>query len=196
MLLMFSTDGSSEPHFQISVLENTQIAFGIDVEGLKPNEEASFDASVFGYPLRSIADLPSGEYWVQGLLHRYETFHRSDGHVVKLPMDRGEGQQWNSAPGNFYSTPVKMVVNPQKNEKIPIILDKVIPPIPDGRETKYIKYVKIQSKLLTAFWGRPFYLGASVLLPEGYEHIPRRIIPSLFFMTIFLTTSAASGKSS
>ena len=40
-----------------------------------------------------------GEYYVQAVLHRYETFHRSDGHTVKLPMDRGEGQHWNLAPG-------------------------------------------------------------------------------------------------
>ena len=45
-------------------------------------------------------DLPAGSYTVQAVLHKYETFHRSDGHVVKLPMDRGEGQQWSRAPGN------------------------------------------------------------------------------------------------
>ena len=181
MLLMFSTNERSEPRFQISLAENTQLIFGVDVEGMKPNDEALFDASVFGYPLRSIADLPPGEYWVQGLLHRYETFHRSDGHVVKLPMDRGEGQQWNLAPGNFYSQPKKMVIDPKKNEKITIVLDKVIPPIPDPEATKFIKYVKMQSKLLTEFWGRPMYLGASILLPEGYDEHPQARYPLFIF---------------
>ena len=181
MLLMFSTDPGSEPRFQISVSENTQIAFGVDVEGLKPNDEAVFDAKVFGYPQKSIAELPPGEYWVQALLHRYETFHRSDGHVVKLPMDRGEGQQWNAAPGNFYSTPKKMVVDPTKNEKMAIILDQVIPPIPDPQNTRYIKHIKIQSKRLTEFWGRPFTLGASVLLPEGYDEHPKAHYPLFIF---------------
>ncbi len=179
MLLMFSTDPRSEPRFQISVLENTQVAFGVDVAHMKPNDEAVFDAKVFGYPVESIANLPPGEYWVQALLHRYETFHRSDGHVVKLPMDRGEGQQWNLAPGNFYSTPKKMTIDPLRNEQIAIVLDKVIPPIPEPRDTKYIRHVKIQSKLLTEFWGRPFYLGASVLLPEGYDEHPRAHYPLL-----------------
>ena len=45
---------------------------------------------------------------MQALLHRYETFHRANGHTVKLPMDRGEGQQWNLAPGNMYSKPQKL----------------------------------------------------------------------------------------
>ena len=50
---------------------------------------------------------------MQALLHRYETFHRADGHVVKLPMDRGEGQQWNRAPGNLLSTPREVASTPR-----------------------------------------------------------------------------------
>jgi hypothetical protein len=55
-----------------------------------------------GFPLDSINDIPAGTYTVQALLHRYETFKRGDGHTVKMPMDRGEGQQWAQAPGNLY----------------------------------------------------------------------------------------------
>ena len=60
---------------------------------------AIIDGGVLGYPRKSLADIPPGEYFVQAVLHRYETFHRADGHTVKLPMDRGEGQHWNQAPG-------------------------------------------------------------------------------------------------
>ena len=91
MLLMISKDPNREPRFQISDSPNTQQIFGIDVNGLKPGEEAFIDRNVFGYPLKSISDIPTGEYRIQALLHRYETFHRADGHTVKLPMDRGEG---------------------------------------------------------------------------------------------------------
>ncbi|MBE0711025.1 MAG: hypothetical protein IH583_01485, partial [Candidatus Aminicenantes bacterium] len=107
MLLLLSTNGDAEPRFQISDGPSTQLVFGVDVEGLAPGTETIFDASAFGYPVRSLAELPAGEYYVQALLHRYETFRRSDGHVVKLPMDRGEGQRWNAAPGNLYSAPRK-----------------------------------------------------------------------------------------
>ena len=99
MLLMISKDGTSEPRFQISNYPDTQLIFGINVDGLKLREVAVIEGSVFGYPIKSISDIPPGEYWVQALLHRYETFHRADGHTVKLPMDRGEGQHWNRAPG-------------------------------------------------------------------------------------------------
>jgi hypothetical protein len=115
MLLMISTDSTGEPRYQISDGPDTQLIFGIDVDGLKPDDIAIIDSSVFGYPLKSIAEIPAGEYWVQALLHIYETFQRSDGHTVKLPMDRGEGQRWNRAPGNLYSIPRKVHVDPSKD---------------------------------------------------------------------------------
>ncbi|MDH4258149.1 MAG: hypothetical protein OEV50_04995, partial [Candidatus Aminicenantes bacterium] len=177
VLLMVSTDSSREPRFQISDGPDTQLIFGIDVDGLKPDESAVIDSSVFGYPLKSIAEIPPGDYWVQALLHVYETFRRSDGHTVKLPMDRGEGQQWNRAPGNLYSTPKKVRIDPSKDEIIPITLDKRIPPIPFPRDTKYIKHVKMKSELLSEFWGRPMYLGACVLLPEGFDDHPEARYP-------------------
>ena len=177
MLLMISTDESNEPRFQISDGPNTQLIFGIDVEGLKPGDTAIIDESVLGYPLKNMSEIPSGEYSVQGLLHIYETFHRADGHVVKMPMDRGEGQHWNRAPGNLYNIPNKIKIDPQKDELIEIVLDKKIPPIPEPETTKYIKHVKIQSKLLTEFWGRPMHLGAHVLVPEGFDENPEARYP-------------------
>ncbi|MCH8969184.1 MAG: hypothetical protein IIA66_08720 [Planctomycetes bacterium] len=177
MLLMISKDGSKEPRFQINDGANGQLIFGIDVNGLKPEAEAIFDGKVLGFPLRSLDRVPPGEYWVQGLLHRYETFHRADGHVVKLPMDRGEGQHWNRAPGNLYSTPRKVRIDPNKDELIRISLDQEIPPIAPPADTQYIKHVKIQSKLLSEFWGRPMHLGACVLLPEGFDEHPEARYP-------------------
>src|SRR5882672_12009078 len=166
VLLLVSTDKTKEPRFQINEDLSTQQVFGVDVDGLKPGAEAIVDASAFGYPLLSLADLKPGEYWIQALLHRYETFKRGDGHTVKLPMDRGEGQQWNGAPGNLYSTPQKFTVSANDNRTIQIVLDKIIPPIEAPKETKYVKHVKLQSKLRTKFWGRPSYLGAHVLFPD------------------------------
>jgi len=177
VLLIISTDGSSEPRFQINDSPKTQLIFGIDVDGLTPGEEAIIDGKVFGYPVKSIAQIPPGEYWIQALLHCYETFHRADGYTVKLPMDRGEGQKWNLAPGNLYSTPKKIKIDPSKNKLIRISLDKKIPPISPPEETKYIKHIKIKSELLTEFWGCPIYLGAHVLLPEGFEEHPQARYP-------------------
>ncbi len=188
MLLLISTDNSREPRFQINEDLNTQQVFGVDVDKLKPGQDVIVDDKAFGYPVRSLSHVPAGEYWVQALLHRYETFKRSDGHTVKLPMDRGEGQQWSRAPGNLYSTPAKIKIDPLKSDTIRISLDKAIPPIEPPKDTKYIKHVKMQSKRLTEFWGRPMYLGANVLLPEGFDSHPNARYPLVIFHGHFPAT--------
>jgi len=178
VLLLLSTDKSEEPRFQVSdiSLESQQV-FGIEVNGWKAGEQAVFPSDVLGYPLESLADLPAGTYQVQALLNRYETFHLANGHTVKLPPDRGEGQQWNKKPGNLYSTLREVTLDPKKRETITILLDQVIPPIPDPPTTKYVKHEKILSERLSKFWGRPVYLGAHVLLPEGFETHPNARYP-------------------
>lgn len=181
LLLMLSVNEEKEPRFQISDDPGTQQIFGIDVEGLGPGQAARIDAAAFGYPLRSLAQLKPGEYVVQALLHKYETFHLASGHNVKLPRDRGEGQQWNRAPGNLYSTPQRMTIDPRRAAEIKINLDQEIPPIPPPQDTKYIKHVKLQSERLTKFWGQPVELGACVLLPEGFEEHPEARYPLMIF---------------
>jgi hypothetical protein len=175
LLLLLSTDPSEEPRMQINISPNTQMVFGIDVDGLAPDKIAVVDAEAYGYPVRSLRDVKPGEYYVQAVLHRYETFHRSDGHTIKLPMDRGEGQHWNIAPGNLYSKPRKIILGADASFKI--TLDQEIPPIPAPADTKYIKHVKIQSDLLTKFWGRPMFLGANILVPEGFDEHPEAHYP-------------------
>ena len=174
---MISSDDSEEPRFQIGTGPETQLIFGIDVEELGPGETAVIDAEVFGYPLKSFSAIPPGDYWVQALLNRYETFERADGHVLKLPPDKWEGQQWNRKPGNFYSQVRKLRIDPRKNETISIVLENEIPPVIEPEDTKYVKHVKIQSERLTEFWGQPVYLGANVLLPAGFDEHPEAHYP-------------------
>jgi hypothetical protein len=177
VLLLISNDGSAEPRLQISDSAKTQLIYGIDVDGLLPGQAAVIDASAFGYPRRSISEIPAGEYYVQALLNKYKTYHRADGRVVKLPPDMGEGQHWNAKPGNLYSAPRKIAIDPAKNETIPITLDKEIPAIEPAKDTKYIRHERIQSKLLTEFWGEPTYIGACLLLPEGFNEHPNARYP-------------------
>ena len=169
LLLLFSKSTAGEPRFQISDDEATQQVFGMDVDQWKPGTKKQFDASAFGYPVETIKQIANGNYRVQVVLHIYETFKRKDGHVVKLPMDRGEGQHWNIAPGNLYSTTQDIKYTPEPSFRLMLNLDQKIPPIKEPEDSKYVKHIKIQSKLLTEFWGRPMYLGAHILLPEGWE---------------------------
>jgi hypothetical protein len=179
LLLLLSTDPSAEPRMQIGESVSTQLVFGMDVDGVRPGQPIAFDAGSPGYPIWKLSDVPAGDYSVQVVLHRYETFHRADGHTVKLPMDRGEGQHWNLAPGNLYSTPQKVTLG--GGTTVTVSLDKEIPPIEEPKDTKYIRHLKIQSALLTKFWGRPMFLSANVLVPEGFDEHPNARFPLMIF---------------
>jgi hypothetical protein len=181
LLLLLSNNNKAEPRFQISDAAGTQMVFGVDVEGWQPGHSELVDMRAFGYPLERLKDVPAGDYYVQVLLHKYETFHLKSGHTVKLPMDRGEGQHWNIAPGNIYSTPVRIHFDPVKSGEIDLAIDQVIPPIKDPEDTKYVKHIRIQSRLLTEWWGRPMYIGAHILLPEGWEEHPNVRYPLAIF---------------
>ncbi len=177
LLLVLSTDPSAEPRLQINDTPSSQILFGVNVDGLEPGRAALIDSAAAGYPIRSIGDLKPGDYYVQAVLNKYETFHRADGHTIKLAMDRGEGQHWNLAPGNLYSKPRSIHLQVNSNETFNISLDQEIPPIPDPKDTKYIRHIKIRSTLLSKFWGRPMYLGANILVPEGFDEHPEAHFP-------------------
>lgn len=185
LLLMLSTNDEKEPRFQINSGLNTQIIFGMDVEGMKPGDEFVFDDSVFGFPYESLSTVPEGDYYVQALLHTYETFNLSTGHTVKLPMDNGEGQQWNRSPGNLYSEPFKITIGANGIENLAVVMEKVIPPIEEPEDTKWIKHIKIKSEKLSEFWGRDMYLGAHVLLPKGFEEHPEAKYPLMVFQGHF-----------
>ena len=129
LLLMLSSDPSSEPRFQINSGLNTQLVYGMNVEGMRAGQVVSFDRDAYGFPYESISEVPPGEYHAQALLHVYETFNLSTGHMVKLPMDNGEGQQWNRSPGNLYSKPVKVTVGDNGISGIQLAMDQKIPPI-------------------------------------------------------------------
>ena len=186
MLLLLSTDPSEEPRMQINDTPESQMVFGIDIDGLEPGQAVVVDDKAWGYPIRSLHDVPPGEYYVQALLNRYETFHRADGKTVKLAMDRGEGQHWNLAPGNLYSRPVKMAIG-NSSAPVQILLDQEIPAIPVPDDTKFVRHIKIQSQLLTKFWGRPMFLSAVVLVPWGFDEHPEAHYPLMLFHDHFVS---------
>jgi hypothetical protein len=169
LLLLFSNNNAAEPRFQISDALTTQIILGKNVDQWTIGSTQSIAEEAYGFPKERLSQIPAGDYYVQVLLHKYETFHLKNGKVVKLPMDRGEGQHWNLAPGNIYSKPIKIHFDPKNTEVVQLTIDQIIPPIIEPTDSKYIKHIKIQSKLLTEFWGRPMYLGAHILLPEGFD---------------------------
>jgi Putative esterase len=179
LLLMFSQTNDPEVRFQVGWAISAPI-FGMDVNQLRAGQPAVFDGSVSGYPLNSLRDLPPGDYFVQALLNVYTEFHRADGHVIWAHMDQWEGQNFKLSPGNLFSTMQKVHLDAGGHEKLEIQLTQVIPPIEVPADTVWVKHVKIQSALLTRFWGRPMYLGAVVLLPRDYDAHPEMHYPVIY----------------
>jgi len=185
LLVLLAADGEKEPRFQVRDDDRTAQVFGKDVEGWLPGQRLGLARDVVGAPLPTLEALPSGEYWVQAVFHKYETFERADGKTVQLPMDRGEGQQWNLAPGNLISTPRKVRVEAGRVLVLELELDQEIPPLPPVRETELLRHVEIESPRLTEFWGRSMKIGARVLLPHGWATHPQARYPLMIYHSHF-----------
>jgi hypothetical protein len=180
--VVISTTSEPEPRDQVLEVEvKSQQIFGVDVDALAPGQPAIISDDALGYPTANFHALPAGDYWVQAVLNKYTTFHRSDGHTVKLPMDEGEGQHWNSKPGNFYSVPERVHIDPAAENAAPVQLHltKIVPPIDPPKDTAWVKHIKMKSEVLSKFWGHPMYLGAIVVIPEGWASHPNAHYPLL-----------------
>ncbi|CAN5444626.1 alpha/beta hydrolase-fold protein [soil metagenome] len=186
ILFLLSNNPSSEPRHQINDSPRSQMVFGTTVDGLAPGKPVTIDNHAAGYPYRTLSDVPPGDYYVQAVLNIYQTFHRADGKTIKLAPDRGEGQKWHLAPGNLYSKPVKLHIGPG-SPAINVSLTETIPPITPETDTKWVKHIKIQSALLTKFWGTPTFLSAIVLLPAGFDEHPSAHYPLAIYHGHFPT---------
>lgn len=180
VVLLLSTNNEREPRFQLADGPNTQLGYGLDVESLGAKDQVVFDQKAFGYPIENLNNIPAGEYYVQAVFNRYETYNLSTGHTVKLPPEMGEGQQWNRKPGNFYSTPQKITITAYGGS-FDVVMDQVILEITPPKDTEYIKHIKFRSDKLSEFWGTDIELGAHVLLPHGFEEHPEAKYPLMIF---------------
>ena len=183
LIVIVSPKAEPEPRLQVELEAplRSPFIFGRNVDRWRPGARMKVDDAAYGWPVRRLSDLPAGDYWVQAVLNRYETFHRADGSVVKLPPDMGEGQQWNLKPGNLYSRPVRVYVGPGAGPPPDLVLDQVIPPIAAPADTPFVRHIRIRSALLSAFWSRDVYLGAHVLLPAGFADHPDARYPLMVF---------------
>jgi hypothetical protein len=164
--VMVARTDEREPRLQIG--RTGTPFFGRDVTMLPPGRAAILDQTDLGTPVASLKDIPPGDYFVQGFVNVYSEFKRADGHTVWMHDDQWEGQHWNVSPGNLYSRPQRVRID-AATETIKLVADQQIPPVDIPADTDWVKRIKILSPLLTRFWGRPIYLGATVLLPRDYH---------------------------
>jgi len=99
----------------------------------------------------TLAELKPGKYYIQ------------------LLWDQDRNGSGINAPGNIHSD-VKEIELTQ-NSNLDIVLNQVIPEI-IIEEDKFVKVVKFESDTLSAWWGTPVFLRASILLPYNYYDNP------------------------
>ena len=185
VFVMISKNNRVEPRLQAGSYGRSVPFYGLDVHELKPGANAVIDASVPGYPVDSISKLPAGEYYVQALLNVYTRVRRKDGHVIWVHMDQWEGQQWNRSPGNLVSEVQRVRLDPAAGFNVRLSLTKKLPAVQIPQDTEWVKRVKFQSKMLSEFWGHPIYLGATLLLPKGYDQSATQKYPAIYIQGHF-----------
>jgi hypothetical protein len=169
--------------------------WGMEVADLAAGDEVTLAPGadgVIGYPLADMSALPPGDYTAQAFLNVFTTFHRSDGHVLQMHLNSGAGQSPWRAPGNAMSAPQQIRIDPVAAGTIRLVITQVIPPtdpVPAGGSLQQgnpadrgelVRFVKIRSDAVSAFWGRDMYVGANVLLPADYATNPERSYPVLY----------------
>lgn len=179
LIVIVSSEATPEPRLRAGDYGGTQPFYGLDVSALAPGADATFDASTAGYPY-ALNRLPTGDYYVQAVMNVYTEFHRADGHTIWGHMDQWGGQQWNRSPGNLVSDVQRVHVGVGSPINVKLSLTRVLPPVKIPEDTKWVKHIKIQSKLLTAFWGQPIYIGATILLPKEYDTHPNAHYPAVY----------------
>jgi hypothetical protein len=183
VILLVSADLTREPRTHVEADEPlaSPYIFGLNVDGLVRGGAVVLDDSAFGWPARRLSGVPAGDYLVQAVLNRYETYHMPDGRTLKLPPDQGEGQQWARKPGNLYSTPLRLHIDPAHPVRTALLLDQEIAAIPPKADTEFVRHIRIRSELLSRFWGRDVFIGAHVLVPKGFDSHPQVRYPLMVF---------------
>ena len=165
--VMISRTNDREPRFQIG---RTGIPFyGHDFERLAAGTPVIIDGRDLGHQVDSIDEIPAGDYYVQAMVNVYSEFKRADGHVLWMHDDQWEGQNWRTSPGNLFSAVQKVHLDAKQGYTVRLAMSGVNPPVVVPAENAWVKRFKFQSPSLTKFWGRPIYLGATVLLPRDYD---------------------------
>src|ERR1700722_14952951 len=85
VILLLSRDMTREPRTHVEANEPlaSPYLFGLNVDGLAPGAAAVLDDKAFGWAAAHLSALPTGDYYVQAVLNRYETYHLADGRTLK-----------------------------------------------------------------------------------------------------------------
>ena len=152
--------GGGEPRMSIG---NTGLdappVLARDVKQFVGGVVAVLDQEAVAFPIPDLAHLPAGDYAVQA--------------VFDTNLDLKSA----NSPGNLYSAVQRVHLDPATGGSVKLDLTLKVPPEELPAETEYVKYVKLQSALLSRFHGRPIFLRAGIVLPRDFGKDPNARYP-------------------
>jgi photosystem II stability/assembly factor-like uncharacterized protein len=151
LFVVFSKSERPEPRMMIGQTgADAPPVLGRDVKELGPGSIAAIDNGAAAFPISSLQAIPTGDYYVQAL------------------FDSNPDLGSVNAPGNRYSDIQRVHVDPTAANSIKLALTNIIPPEQLPPDDEYLRFIKIQSDLLTRFHKRPIYLRAGIILPKDH----------------------------
>ena len=155
-----------EPRFRIGrvgAAATTIAASDVSMASLGAESHGVVDERSVAFPIDSLADVPADVYDVQAVLILNRDLYLTN------------------APGNLYSRPLTVTLDPAHDPVIRLELTERIPAEQwPPNETEFVRFVRMRSERLSAFHGRPIFLRAGVILPRGFHddterHYPLRV---------------------
>lgn len=134
---------------------------------MAPLEPIEFDSVAFSLP-DALAFVPqltaNARYYVQAVIHR--------------DVSDPDG---NTCSGNNYSQPLELVVpSEEPATTIRLLADEIVPAVvPESCE--WIKYVSMNSSLLSSFHAKDISMHAAVILPRGYSG-SKHLYPVVYYI--------------
>lgn len=158
LIFMTSNPKQVETIAPDSMNPNAVYISGTEITNLEAGKSIEIDADEQAFPQKFSA-APKGEYQVMALLDRNHSYTYS-----------GAGE------GDVYSSVVKVKMPDDETE---LTLSKIVP----GRKLdipENVKVLEFESPMLSAFWGRPVKMYATVILPPGYEKSKNQKYPTSY----------------
>jgi len=134
---------------------------GMEVDNLKTGGSVDLDADAISFPA-AFSSASAGEYQVMAMVDRRHTF-----------------TYYGQPIGGDIVSQVQKVTLPEA--EISVTLSKMLPQItPQPHPSR--KIVDFESPMLSAFWGRPVKMQASVVLPPKYSESTSTHYPTVYII--------------
>jgi photosystem II stability/assembly factor-like uncharacterized protein len=151
LIVVIAKSDRPEPRTMIGDADaDAPITIARDVNRSDAGAAVIVDNKAAAFPISSLDALAPGDYLVQAVLHTNTDLNSPN------------------APGDRYSDVRAVHIDQGRGATVSLQLTNAVPDEQAPSEDQYVKYVKIQSQLLTRFHGRPIYLRAGIILPRDY----------------------------